>query len=75
MTERKRLRISHCTISQAALFLGVAQPSAWQRLRPLATRELGLWMVPADEVRKWYRERLKAGRTSSRTSLTGTMHP
>lgn len=66
MHTRKRIRVSHLTIAQAARFVGVAQPSAWARLRPDAIDELGVWMVPADVVRRWYRERLRAQRAAAR---------
>lgn len=74
MPERKRIRVSHLTISQAARFLGIAVQSAHQRLRPFAILEHGTWMVSADLVRIWYRERVKANRPF-RSPLTGTMHP
>jgi len=67
---RKRITVSHLTIAQAARFVGVAQPVAWRRLRPDAIQELDVFMVPADVVRRWWRERVKAGRTSQ-SSLTG----
>lgn len=74
MTSTKRIRVSHLTIAQAARFLEVAQQSAHERLRPLAILEHGVWMVDADHVRAWYRERLKAQRAEKKSSL-GTMHP
>jgi len=75
MTERKRITVSHLTISQAARFLGVAVPTAHERLRPLATLEHGTWMVSADVVRQWYRDRVKANRSFRTFPHTGTMHP
>ena len=75
MTDRKRIRVSHLTISQAARFLGVAVPSAHERLRPHAILEHGTWMVPADLVRIWYRERVKDQRHFRTSPHTGTMHP
>ena len=71
--DRQRIRVSHLTISQAARVLGVAVPTAHERLRPLAILEHGTWMVSADVVRLWYRERVKAQRPFR--SPTGTMHP
>jgi hypothetical protein len=61
---RRRITVSHLTIAQAARFIGVTQPSAFARLRDACILEWGVWMVPADAVRTWYRERLKAGRVS-----------
>jgi hypothetical protein len=58
--DRKRIRVSHVTIAQASRFVGVAQPVAWRRLRADAIEELGVVMIAADVVRRWYRERLKA---------------
>lgn len=59
---RKRIRVSHLTIAQAARFAEVKQPTAHQRLRSVAILEHGVWMVPADDVRRYWRERLKVRR-------------
>lgn len=77
MADRKRIRVSHLTIAQAARFVGVTQQSAHERLRADAIEELGVWMVPAQLVRLWYRDRLKADRAvpPRSSAFTGTMHP
>ncbi len=62
MSKRKQIRVSHLTISQAARFAEVRVQSAHERLRGCAMLEHGVWMVPADEVRRYWRERLKARR-------------
>ncbi len=73
---KKQIRVSHLTISQAARFAEVKVQSAHERLRSVAILEHGVWMVPADEVRRYYRERLKARRLGlSPTTPLGTMHP
>lgn len=59
---RKRIRVSHLTITQAARFAEVKQPTARERLLRFAVLEHGVLMVPADEVRRYWRERLKARR-------------
>lgn len=59
---RKRIMVSHLTISQSARFCDVTQPVAFERLRKYAILEHGVYMVPADEVRRYYRARLKAKR-------------
>ena len=75
MSDRKRIRVSHLTISQAARFIGVKQSSAWHRLRDEAILEHGVFMVPAEAVRRWYRDRLKDPRSVRSSPHTGTMHP
>jgi hypothetical protein len=73
--DRKRIRVSHITIAQAARFVGVAQPVAWRQLRPDAIEEFGVVMISADVVRRWYRERLKAQRAVVRAVVARRRNP
>jgi hypothetical protein len=60
--KRKRIRVSHLTIAQAARFAEVKQPTARERLLRFTILEQGVLMVPADEVRRYWRERMRARR-------------
>lgn len=75
MSRSRAIPVSHLTLSQAARYVGVAQPTVWERVHdaqalPYVT-VLGVDMVAVDDCRRWRRERLKAGR---RSPSTGASH-